>query len=63
MQSICTELLLKMCLITYFVVGKSPILYMKEYIGGDYNEILMPNNIKAKLARTRKDAFLELFKL
>ena len=39
------------------------LAHIKEYIGGDYNEIVMPNNLKAKLARTRKDAFLELFKL
>jgi two-component system, LytTR family, response regulator len=37
--------------------------HIKEYIGGDYNEIIMPNKLKARLARTRKDAFLELFKL
>lgn len=43
-----------------FIINLS---HIKEYIGGDYNEIVMPNNIKAKLARTRKDAFLELFKI
>ncbi len=43
-----------------FIINLS---HIKEYIGGDYNEIVMPNNLKAKLARTRKEVFLELFKL
>ena len=39
------------------------LAHIKEYISGDYNEIIMPNNLKAKLARTRKDAFLSIFKM
>ena len=37
--------------------------FIKEYLGGDYNEIILKNGLKIKLARTRKDAFFELFKL
>ena len=51
---------------TFFRTHKQFIInlsHIKEYIAGDYNEIVLPNNLKAKLARTRKDAFLELFKL
>ncbi len=43
-----------------FIINLSHII---EYIGGDYNVVVMPNNLKAKLARTRKEAFLELFKI
>lgn len=43
-----------------FIINLS---HIQEYIGGDYNLIVLPNNINAKLARTRKDAFLEIFKL
>ena len=39
------------------------LAHIKEYVSGDYNEIILPNNLKAKLARTRKEAFLALFKL
>ena len=35
--------------------------YIKEYLHGDYNEIVLKNGLIAKLARTRKDAFLALF--
>ncbi|MFN8343412.1 MAG: response regulator [Spirosomataceae bacterium] len=35
---------------------------IKEYLSGDYNEILLNNGLTAKLARTRREAFLELFK-
>jgi two-component system, LytTR family, response regulator len=36
--------------------------FIKEYVGGDMNEIVLKNGLKTKLARTRRDAFLELFK-
>ena len=37
--------------------------WIKEYISGDNNEILLKNGLKAKLARTRRETFLELFKV
>ncbi len=37
--------------------------WIKEYISGDNNEIVLKNGLKAKLARTRREAFLELFKV
>jgi two-component system, LytTR family, response regulator len=43
-----------------FIINLS---YIKEYLGGDYNSIVMQNNLQVKLARTRRDAFMELFKL
>jgi two-component system, LytTR family, response regulator len=39
------------------------LTYIKEYLGGDYSSIVMQNNLQVKLARTRRDAFMELFKL
>ena len=39
------------------------LTYIKEYLGGDYNTIVMQNNLHVKLARTRRDTFMELFKL
>lgn len=41
-----------------FIINLS---YIKEYLHGDYNEIVLKNGLIAKLARTRKDAFLALF--
>lgn len=35
--------------------------FKEEYLNGDYNEIVLKNGLIAKLARTRKDAFLALF--
>lgn len=35
--------------------------HLKEYIGGDWNVIVMANNIQAKLARTKREEFLRLF--
>ena len=37
--------------------------YIKEYLSGDYNEIVMKNGLNIKLARTRREAFLALFRL
>ncbi len=37
--------------------------HIKEYLGGDFNTLVMRNNLHVKLARTRRDAFMELFKL
>ena len=37
--------------------------WIKAYISGDNNEIVLKNGLKAKLARTRREAFLELFKI
>ena len=37
--------------------------WIKEYISGDNNEILLKNGLKAKLARTRRETFLQLFKI
>lgn len=36
--------------------------FIKEYLSGDYNEIVLKNGLTAKLARTRREAFLALFK-
>ncbi len=36
--------------------------FIKEYLSGDYNEIILKNGMIIKLARTRREAFLELFK-
>jgi two-component system LytT family response regulator len=38
------------------------LTFIKEYIGGDMNEVVLKNGLRAKLARTRRDAFLELFR-
>jgi two-component system LytT family response regulator len=35
---------------------------IKEYIAGDQNTIVMRNGLQARLARTRREAFLALFK-
>ncbi|MBN8822423.1 MULTISPECIES: response regulator [unclassified Spirosoma] len=35
--------------------------HIREYVGGDYNFILMANGLQAKLARTKRDEFLALF--
>jgi two-component system, LytTR family, response regulator len=35
---------------------------IKEYLSGDYNEIILKNGLIVKLARTRREAFLALFK-
>ena len=43
-----------------FIVNLNAI---KEYISGDNNEIVLKNGLKAKLARTRREAFLALFKV
>ena len=36
--------------------------FIKEYLSGDYNEIVLKNGLTAKVARTRREAFLALFK-
>lgn len=36
--------------------------FIKEYLSGDYNEIILKNGMIIKLARTRREAFLELFR-
>lgn len=36
--------------------------WIKEYLSGDYNEILLKNGLTVKLARTRREAFMELFR-
>lgn len=37
--------------------------YIKEYLSGENNLVLLRNDLHIKLARTRRQAFLELFKL
>lgn len=37
--------------------------YIKEYLSGDNNIVLLRNGLHIKLARTRRQAFLELFKM
>lgn len=37
--------------------------FIKEYLAGDYNLVLLHNGLQAKLARTRRDAFLGLFRM
>ncbi len=36
--------------------------FIKEYLSGDYHEIRLKNGLIAKLARTRREAFLAIFK-
>ena len=51
---------------TFFRTHKQFIVnltFIKEYVGGDYNLIIMQNGLKVKLARTRKDVFMELFRI
>lgn len=35
--------------------------FIKEYLSGDYNEIILKNGLNVKLARTRRDEFMQLF--
>ncbi len=37
--------------------------YIKEYLSGENNLVLLRNGLQIRLARTRRQAFLELFKL
>jgi two-component system, LytTR family, response regulator len=38
------------------------LTFIKEYVSGEMNEVVLKNGLRAKLARTRRDAFLELFR-
>ena len=37
--------------------------FIKEYIAGDYSVVVLRNGLQAKLARTRKEVFLSLFRI
>ncbi|MBV6428124.1 MAG: Transcriptional regulatory protein BtsR [Haliscomenobacter sp.] len=39
------------------------LAYIKEYLSGENNLVLLRNGLQIRLARTRRQAFLELFKL
>jgi two-component system LytT family response regulator len=37
--------------------------FIKEYIAGDFSVVVLRNGLQAKLARTRREAFLDLFRV